>query len=112
MAAGVARSHGKVKVEVPHNTVHRMIVIRVVSFVEDKKANLPAKIDVSMTESIEENLRGRDYNTVFSENVLPQVGVRPLFRFQTTVDESNGTDGFLDHFVLLLTKRHGWCNEP
>lgn len=43
MAAGSGgRSDGKFKVEVPHDTVHRMIVICVVGFVKDEEADLSA----------------------------------------------------------------------
>lgn len=65
-----------------------------------------------MTESIEQNLRSGDYNTIFTENILPQVGVGPLFRLQTTMDESNRSDRFLNHIVLLFAKRHSWRDEP
>ena len=82
MAAGSGgRTDGKSKVEVPHDAIHRMIVVCMVSFIKDEKADLPAEVDVSMTESVENDLRGGNYNTVFLENVLPQVGVRPLFGF-------------------------------
>ena len=41
MTAGTGgQSDGKVKVEVPHDTVHRMIVICMVGFVKDEEANL------------------------------------------------------------------------
>lgn len=30
----------KIKIEVPHNTVHRMIIICVVGFVKDEEADL------------------------------------------------------------------------
>ena len=67
-----------------------------------------------MTESIEENLRSGDYNTIFFENILPEVRVLPLLRLQTTMDESNRSNRFLDYVMLLSTdsERHGWCDEP
>lgn len=113
MAAGSGGlSDGKVEIEVSHDTVHWVVVICVVSFVKDKETDVSTQTDVSVTESVEQNLRSGDYNTIFAENVLPQVGVGPLFWLKATVDESNQSDRFLDHTLLLFAERHSWCDEP
>ena len=87
-------------VELHHNHVIGVAVHRVVSLVEHEKADVPAKVNETMTQRIQEHMRCGDDHSIRGKYCLPQALVFPLIglkcaRYHTDSDRQSRTDNIL-----------------
>ena len=100
-------------IEFTHYHVVRMVVRSVMRFIKDKESNIPAKVNIPVTQRVEQNLRGRYNNSMCCNCLLPQIFVRPLVWLKCTRDEPDWDRQTSSYSVtLLLAETDGWRYEP
>jgi len=86
MSIGCGIAERKGKVEISHNAAHRMVSISMMSFIKHYEPDILSQVNVAMTKSIKEDLRGRYYDTIVFQHSFPQGMVSPLIWLQRAVN--------------------------
>lgn len=90
-----------------------MAISGMVRLVKDEETNVAAKVDVAVSECVEEDIGRRDDDAVFVKDTAPERGVFPLVWLVCARDEPDGDRKALgDDGLLLLRKRDGRHKEP